>query len=850
MSPLSFAVLAYSLVATPEVSPRAVPLEPWARAVLSKDDRKLLDSLLKDLLFDPKGAVRVSFEVPAHQVPAAFILPDRNLNRSVTTEGWLVKGKNGQSDRIFFFDGDSIPVPAGKITHLDYALESLKLFPLEHRFNAFRIQLDEALEIVENHLMRAAWLHRLGFDNLAAYVLKSRPTGDAEKEIRKNFREVFARRAFSLMLLAHCARADADAVRHGERLLRLYPIIARDECFQVDPILADLKRRKAAGTFGKAPGKNCPNGFDTWPVPRRIEYLIAALDEVDGTPREVFSHSRFGGPSFANDWRYEALVELGDAAIPALIGVIENDERLTRYPGIDHLEDVKYQRAPLLGVRDIAEQIVWQTLRAEEFSPRRSKGENAAPPALHAARIRKYWKSYGHLPFVERMMTILTDRAAKPEVRREAAGNLAAENTRFYSTDRYRSQAWYRDREERPAPGPQLTPLVLKFQSPTIAEAILAAMNDGSEEDAYVEYLAELGDYRIVGELVRRSAKAQTIWQRLRYAQACRRLGSDSPRIQIARELTTGTIWWSRGPSDENPSVTANEGLDLVLSELNGSTLPDANVALFAVSDIHHPCYPMVVHRVLDGQQGRFISNWLSNHALCLEVLRKCLKNQELTGTQFFLRGNEIQSLSPDGKSNKSPVGNQPSNPEVWLERADERLSDRAAEAIANRCFGIPLSSPLRRDREQVHHLIDGMIVRYTPRWRELGFDETMRFRGWPRQYGRLGDRVLFYCGTGHSPPPLAIPDIKPLKRPGTAADVRSGHAIFELGGKGKVAEQKLPAWLLLKSDAKQNAPPFGLVVQAELGPDGKIIYGVIFQNKLRAVKADEVERIEAIEKR
>lgn len=56
------------------------------------------------------------------------------------------------------------------------------------------------------------------------------------------------------------------------------------------------------------------------------------------------------------------------------------------------------------------------------------------------------------------------------------------------------------------------------------------------------------------------------------------------------------------------------------------------------------------------------------------------------------------------------------------------------------------------------------------------------------------------------------------------------------------------PAWLLLKGSTEDD-PEWGLVVQAEVGPDGRGVYGAIFRHSIRAVRADEVERVEPVEK-
>jgi hypothetical protein len=94
---------------------------------------------------------------------------------------------------------------------------------------------------------------------------------------------------------------------------------------------------------------------------------------------------------------------------------------------------------------------------------------------------------------------------------------------------------------------------------------------------------------------------------------------------------------------------------------------------------------------------------------------------------------------------------------------------------------------------------------------------------------------------------PLFIPDIRPLGRPATADDVRAGRAVFHLGGKGKLADQPLPAWVLLKADAGKKHPARGLAVQAEVGPDRAVRYGVIFRHAIREVPASEVEGVEIV---
>jgi hypothetical protein len=65
-------------------------------------------------------------------------------------------------------------------------------------------------------------------------------------------------------------------------------------------------------------------------------------------------------------------------------------------------------------------------------------------------------------------------------------------------------------------------------------------------------------------------------------------------------------------------------------------------------------------------------------------------------------------------------------------------------------------------------------------------------------------------------------------------------RAVFHLGGKGKLAKQKLPAVAILKGEK-------GLIVQAEIGPDGKPVYGIITGPAIRRVEAKDVTAVEPL---
>ena len=123
--------------------------------------------------------------------------------------------------------------------------------------------------------------------------------------------------AFAGLVHAHMVRADDEALAHGERLLRLYPAEVKAH-EQAHAIVRDLQRRKKEGTFGKESAKTPPKDFDQLEVNKKIAYLIDSLQDVDAR-----QDGQPGGVDLAGDFRVAALIKIGDAAVPALIDVLE-----------------------------------------------------------------------------------------------------------------------------------------------------------------------------------------------------------------------------------------------------------------------------------------------------------------------------------------------------------------------------------------------------------------------------------------------------------------------------------------------------------------------------------------------
>src|SRR5262245_6115426 len=83
------------------------------------EDEKLLRGLLRDFLFDPKGAQRVEVAVKVRSVWASA--------GEMNVQGWLVKRKDGE--RVYFTDGASVPAPVEQLRNkIDFVAECKKRY--------------------------------------------------------------------------------------------------------------------------------------------------------------------------------------------------------------------------------------------------------------------------------------------------------------------------------------------------------------------------------------------------------------------------------------------------------------------------------------------------------------------------------------------------------------------------------------------------------------------------------------------------------------------------------------------------------------------------------------------------
>jgi hypothetical protein len=362
-------------------------------ARLTADDKKLLDGLITAGVTDPAG-----------KAPVRVARTNRSVwgdAEEVPAPGWLLSAKEGEPARVFFLDrGDWIPAPQ-KPEPFDFVGECRKLAankqkldegnaagPDERDARFLRMsQIAGRVPTPLPPLIRAAWLYRLGEDELAeaqlaevkAQIAPNRDDGKPQPPDEALHAQL-AWEAFSAGVNAYVVRADEEALRQAERLNTLYPSFAT-KFGPGEELLADLKRRQKAGTFNHA-APPLPVDLAQWPPPKRVAWLIDQLDQVDA--RQM---GQPGGVPLGEDARVTALIAVGDDAVPALIDCIEKDTRLTR--SVHFWRDFAQSRT-IIAVREAALTAAMSILRTRVFEPA-ATGDNftsrGEPGAKETAQV-------------------------------------------------------------------------------------------------------------------------------------------------------------------------------------------------------------------------------------------------------------------------------------------------------------------------------------------------------------------------------------------------------------------------------------------------------------------------------
>jgi hypothetical protein len=927
---------------------------PGPGEALSPADAAAPDRLLADGLFDPAGRRFVQFKLALRDVWTGA--RERDVVGWLVEPGAgndAAGGGGDHSPRAVLLTGEAVPV-VGPIAPADFveqcgqimdraAAEAAELAKKEAagkrasdddggdvraRRPLTPAAIGSADPVPTKYL--AAWLHRLGHDAPAARMLKlarSRPRqpevpggdgravgGAAEALGRAGADPTVPDRLgpwdwYSAAVHAYMVRADPEALFYLRRMAEYFPESMADPKNPKNPkdpkdpkvpkvpkegdkqerypqaaqLLAELERRRAEGTFGKPAAAELPADFAAWPAERRVAHLIQQLQEVDARQQ-----GQPGGIDLAADPRVAALIEAGDAAVPALIDCVGHDRRLTR--SVHFWRDFAPSRT-VLGVREAALTAVMSILRTRVFEPAAAgdnftaRGEDEAETT--ARRLRAYWNAHGHLPLDERMMAILTDGDAEPEAWREAAENLA-----HFGEGRTLGTTVWAGRVGPGREGARPNPVVLKFKAPTVAEAILAAMDrdlsrhDAGERDRmhdydrrgiesqYVDALIDLRDASIVPALLTRLDDPENppaARTRRALALACFTLGEARPLARFAQDVAAGRVAL---PAGDRPQTNAGDrpdaaGLAGIVQTLSAvaAQLPAADAALYAIAEPGHPLHDLAARRVRAARGHVDDGVWLS-HPFALAILRRDLDDLTPTGTTYFVErqddGQEMLAHKAERSSGSMSLPRELADPAVRRERAEARACDEAAGKLAGMILGVPYYHPLLADAGERLDGLRAFLDEHGPHLRRAAYAEASAL-------------------DAHGSDVYYVLDVRRLPAGATAEDVAAGRAIFHLDGKGTPLGMKLPATAVLKRDQ----PPAGwrptevdvdagrarrvwradpddadgrgrqviewdvprvLVLQAERGPAGKRYYGVVARHEMLKASEDEVAEIEPLQ--
>lgn len=421
-----------------------------------------------------------------------------------------------------------------------------------------------------------------------------------------------------------------------------------------------------------------------------MAFLLDALDEID-------LRQSGDGIMPTLDWRVKELINLGDAAVPDLIGTLESDGRLTRSVLFGH----DFSRArKVFTVRGAAIEATASILGTREFEPRGSWDLDDQAAKETAKSLRDYWKTYGHFPFDERMMKILADPKESFTARRKAAKNLSALNEQgrqtaltFMGTDLPHGE----------------NPAVKKFNNPTVAEAMLATMDADLNAHDYKQYerrgiqndyarsLTKLGDTRIAPEVAKRVLAAKTLDERFVWAVAAHRLGEGKPFEALANEFRAGKISISEITSASTDHDTRAE-LRYIVGTLISAGTTAANNALHALVDPKHPEHDIVTTELL--RPAPLLDSPLFTHPYCISILRVSLNDETPTGGVYTIENDKLFGTGSNGGFSMG-IPSFLADPSSRYEKINERRSGNAAEKISRLMFGAPLYHPLLKDSGQ-----------------------------------------------------------------------------------------------------------------------------------------------------
>jgi hypothetical protein len=832
--------------------------------------------------FDPAGKRFVRFQMPQRDVYGTAEM--------VQVWGWLIPHGPGEIASSVLLDGEEIPL-TGDFAPADFIADSAELI---RRTATTQPSTEPAPypvlfkppDMQSPSTLRAIWLHRLGRDDLAAAMLALVRRGTAP-DLNPTLvpRPMGAWHDFGFAVHAFMVGADSEALCYAQRLNHEYlaklpvtqPPNETDEqsearqYVQGRDLLADLLRRKKDGSFNTAPTTQ-PALYSDLPVAQRVPRLIRDFQQIP-----VRQWSQPGSADLSQDNRVQALIVIGEPAVPALIDAIDNDPRLTR--SVQFWRDFARSRT-VLSVREAALmtlEIILQT----QFRPPENVGDftQLGEPAAKetAAKIRAYWKKYGGLRFDQRLMAILQDPKTTFDALREAADNLAS----------FGGEPGQRRDARLP------NPAVPRFANPTCAEAILAAMDRdlhqfdaaphaedyveqrGKIETLYLEAVRTLGDARSAGLLHHRFDIESSNRMRRLYAAACAKLGDVVPLAEFADQVRLGTI--SLPPTGNRATQYVETPDDQELREIGrlfaSNLTPATNAALYAMTSPVHPLYAELLFNVRRaGVAGMNMDDgtWAA-HPYVLRILRQDLDREQSNGCEYGIREDDWYFKHLSNGANGWDESGGATIPPLLMDRrrVNEKVNGRICDAagiIASKLIiGAPGFHPLLKDADSRLRALRQFLDAHAGHLRAATASEAA-----------VMDQSMEYH-------PVWILDVHPTGHAATAADVAAGRAVFTLDGGGEPVAEEFPLTAIRKADApvprrdptdidveqgraranyvtdartniasissRQWDAPKMLIVQAERDRTGKLWYGAFTADGAAKIAADELTDVRPLSK-
>lgn len=787
---------------------------------LSEADARLLEGLIPTPLVDPRGLQWVSVTVTVRTV---WTRVDR-----ASRSGWMEPRAGQQPARVVFADGEAITVPLDadqpvplSFTDACAARIQRETAPDRDHRDAFSHMGATALGLPrEPPLVLAAWLHRLGEDDLAAEALALARTargGDQQPDPVKMMRADLAWRAYAGLVHAYMVRADDEALAHGRRLLSLYADVDPPDAAR---IVHEIERRHRDRHDIGPEAWALPEDWDQRDRAAQVRFLIEALDGVDA--RQM---GQPGGIDLAGDPRVESLIRIGDPAVPALIDALDRDPRLTR--SVHFWRDFSRHRT-IVTVREAALCALMSILRTRAFDPASTgdsfsaHGEEAAHRL--AAKLRTYWAAHGHEPIEQRLMAVLTHPDSGLPDRREAALELSRCDRAVSLSSMVFSDAVRGERV------PERRAALLAMHDPTVAEAMvdalerdLATADRPAHDDpewafhVYAEALVGLDDRRIAVRLATLAEDATTLPHRRLLAATAAHLGSTLPLEQLCAEFVSGSI-----PPAEDAAEDAPE-LQRLVAAFAASPLPGARRALASLADPRHPHHARALAGALDGQVQWSENVWLADPS-CVALLKSALADLTPTATAWSIADSRLTETGAR-YSSSSDIPRELQGVQL-RDRVDERTCDRAAARLSQMVVGLPTYHPLMRDAEQRLSRLTETMDRWSASARALTPSERKAL-----QLDSYQPRFILAPA--------------PLDRAAGPADVAAGRAVFALGSSARRGALALPASATWTIPGQSPVPV--LIVQAEEDDSG-IRYGVVSRERIVAVPGAEVAGIGAVE--